>query len=133
VLFFIFTARRGRQLFVRRIPGLSAIDEAVGRATEMGRAITYNCGTQGLDIVMLQSVAIAVHVVRLAARYMTRVIVTLAASALYAVADEAIREAYTTEGHPEVYNAEDVRVLSPRQFACAAGVGGICHGDQVAA
>src|SRR5947209_7787137 len=132
ILYYIATARRGRQLFVRRIPGLSAIDEAVGRATEMGRAITYNCGVGGLDIVMLQSVAIAVHVIRLAARYMTRVIVTLADSALYAVADEAIREAYTTEGRPELYNAEDVRFLSGEQFAYAAGVVGIIHREQAA-
>src|SRR5437763_10046550 len=132
VLYFISTARRGRQLFVRRIPGLGAIDEAVGRATEMGRPITYNLGTQSLDIVMLQAVAIAVHVVRLAARYMTRVIVTLADSALYAVADEAIREAYTTEGRPELYNAEDIRFLSGEQFAYAAGVVGIIHREQAA-
>jgi hypothetical protein len=132
ILFFISTARRGRQLYVRRIPGLGAIDEAVGRATEMGRPITYNCGVEELDIVMLQSVAIAVHVVRLAARYMTRVILTLANSPLYAVADEAIREAYATEGRPELYSAEDIRFLSPRQFAYAAGVVGIIHREQVA-
>jgi hypothetical protein len=132
ILVFIGTARRGRQLYVRRIPGLGAIDEAVGRATEMGRPITYNCGVGGLDIVMIQSIAIAVHVVRLAARYMTRVIVTLADSALYAVADEAIREAYTTEGRPELYNAEDVRFLSGEQFAYAAGVVGIIHREQAA-
>jgi hypothetical protein len=132
ILYFIQTARRGRQLYVRRIPGLGAIDEAVGRATEMGRPITYNCGVGELDIVMIQSVAIAVHVVRLAARYMTRVIMTLADSALYAVADEAIREAYAAEGRPELYSAEDIRFLSNRQFAYAAGVVGIIHREQVA-
>jgi Domain of unknown function (DUF6754) len=132
VLYFIQSARRGRQLFVRRIPGLGAIDEAVGRATEMGRPITYNCGVGAVDIVMIQSVAIAVHVVRLAARYMTRVIMTLADSALYAIADEAVREAYAAEGRPELYNAEDVRFLSDSQFAYAAGVVGIIHREQVA-
>ena len=41
VLYFIQQARSGRELFVRRIAGLEAVDEAVGRATEMGRAILY--------------------------------------------------------------------------------------------
>src|SRR5512147_867473 len=36
ILFFIREARAGRSLFIRHIPGLDAIEEALGRATEMG-------------------------------------------------------------------------------------------------
>ena len=32
----IYEARSGKEVFVRRIPGLEAVDEAIGRATEMG-------------------------------------------------------------------------------------------------
>src|SRR5687767_15164157 len=59
----ILAARRTGAPFVRRIPGLTAIDETVGRATEMGRPITFSLGlSQKLDIVSLQALAIALHV-----------------------------------------------------------------------
>src|ERR1700722_1541456 len=37
IIFFIVRARRGHPVKIRRIAGLEAIEEAVGRATEMGR------------------------------------------------------------------------------------------------
>jgi hypothetical protein len=132
ILGFILTARGGRELFVRRIPGLAAIDEAVGRATEMGRPITFSLGLGGLDVVTLQSLAIALYVVRLAARYGTRVILTMRNATLYAVADEAVREAYGAEGKPEAYQMDDIRFLSDRQFAYASGVVGIINRERVA-
>jgi len=127
----IVVARR-RQLFIRRIPGLTAVDEAVGRATEMGRPITFSLGLGGLDIVTLQALAIAIHVVRMAIRFGNRVILTMADSTMYAVADEAVREAYTAEGRPESYQVDDVRFLSDRQFAYASSMVGIINRERVA-
>src|SRR5207244_3792102 len=43
ILGFIARARR-QSLYIRRIPGLSAVEEAVGRAVEMGRPITFSLG-----------------------------------------------------------------------------------------
>ncbi len=132
ILFKILSARRGRELFIRRIPGLSALDEAVGRATEMGRPMLFCPGITGLDIVGLQSMAILSHVVRRAARYASRVIVPLADAELYTVAEEVRKDAYSAEGVPERFAPEDVRFLSERQFAWASGVVGIQHREQVA-
>lgn len=132
ILYKIFSARRGRQLYIRRIPGLSALDEAVGRATEMGKPMLFAPGLSGLDIVGLQSMAILSHVVRHAARYGTRVIVPLADPVLYTVAEEVTKDAYNAEGVPEQFNSEDVRFLSDRQFAWASGVVGTLHREQVA-
>ena len=42
-------ARSGKEVFVRRIPGLEAVDEAIGRATEMGRSILYVLGLGGVS------------------------------------------------------------------------------------
>jgi pyrroloquinoline quinone biosynthesis protein B len=41
VLFFIQQARAGKTLKIRQIAGLAAVDEAVGRATEMGRSVLF--------------------------------------------------------------------------------------------
>jgi hypothetical protein len=47
VVLLIHLARRGRSFYVRPIPGLSAVDEAIGRATEMGRPILFVSGLGG--------------------------------------------------------------------------------------
>ena len=39
ILFNIARAKGVKGLFIRRIAGLNAIDEAIGRATEMGRPV----------------------------------------------------------------------------------------------
>ncbi|HCK12900.1 TPA: hypothetical protein DHW51_02165, partial [Candidatus Poribacteria bacterium] len=44
VIYSIYHARSGKDIFIRRIPGLEAVDEAIGRATEMGRSILYILG-----------------------------------------------------------------------------------------
>jgi hypothetical protein len=131
ILGFIATARR-RSLFIRRIPGLSAVEEAVGRAVEMGRPITFSLGLGGLDVITLQALAIAIHVARLAIRYGSRVIVTMRNAAVYAVADEAMREAYAAERRPEAYNIDDVRFLSTEQFAYASAMVGLINRERAA-
>lgn len=132
ILAAILLSRRGRQLFVRRIPGLSAIDEAVGRATEMGRPILFTFGLISIDIVAMQALAILSHVARLAARFGNRLIVPLADVPLYTLTEEVCREAYAAEGKPEAFNPDDIRFLSDQQFAYAAGVIGLMHREQVA-
>src|SRR5947207_12090395 len=132
ILSYILWARRGRRLFIRRIPGLTAIDEAVGRATEMGRPIHFSLGLGDLGIVSLQVLAIAIYVIRLSIRFRNRVILTTPVPAVYAVAEEAVREAYQTEGRPEAFNGDDVRFLTDRQFAYAAAAVGIINREQVA-
>lgn len=132
ILYRILAAIGGKQPFIRRIPGLAAIDEAVGRATEMGKPITFSIGLGGLDIVTLQALAVAIHVVRMCARFGNRVIVTMMDATMYAVASEAIQEAYTEEGRPEAFNEDDVRFLSDQQFAYASAMVGIIQREQVA-
>ncbi len=132
ILVNIILARRGKKLFIRRIPGLASLDEAVGRATEMGRPILYAPGVHGVDIVGLQSMAILSHIITHAAKYSTRVIVTVAEPLLYTVADEVARDAYNAAGTPEQYSTDDIRYLTDRQFAWASGVVGTIHREKVA-
>jgi len=58
IVWTVIAAQRGKKLFIRRIPGLTAIDEAVGRAVEMGRGILLSSGLGGIDVVTLQALAI---------------------------------------------------------------------------
>ncbi len=128
----VLLAQRGREMFIRRIPGLSAIEEAVGRATEMGCPIFFSPGLSGIGITTLQALAILAHIVRLAAARATRIITAINVSSVYPVAEETVREAYDSVGRSADYRPEDVRFVSEEQFAYALGSVGIMAREQTA-
>lgn len=129
----IVSAQKGRKLFIRRIPGLTAIEEAVGRATEMGRPILTSVGIGGIDIVTLQALAIVTHVARVAATFGTRLLLPVRNAALIPVAEDAVGEVYEAAGRGEAFRSEDILFLSGEQFAFAAGVAGTINREKVAA
>jgi len=129
---------RRRQLYIRRIEGLSAIDEAIGRATEMGRPMLCSTGLSatsagGIEIIPLQALSITSYILRASARFGTRAIVAVYDPQMMPITTDAVQNAYTAEGRPELYNPDDVRFLSSRQFAYAAAVSGILQREKVAA
>ncbi len=128
----VLVAQRGRVMFIRRIPGLSAIEEAVGRATEMGRPVFFSPGLDGISITTLQALAILSYIVRLAATQGARVIVGLRDATVLPVAEESVREAYTAVGRSEDHRPEDVRFVSDDQFAYALGTVGLMQREKVA-
>ncbi len=132
VLFNIFRARKGRELFLRRIPGLEAIDEAVGRATEMGRPMLFSLGLEGLSVVTFAGLAVLGYVARLAARYGARLLVPICQPEVLPVAREVVREAFQAEGRLDAFNPEDIRYLTSDQFGYASGVVGMMHREKVA-
>lgn len=118
---------------IRRIPGLNAIDEAIGRATEMGRPVLMVPGITGLDIVSLQALSIFSYIAKAVASFGNRCILPTIDPALQGVAEETIRDAYQTAGRPELFDPDDIRYLSGQQFAFASGVAGIIYRERVAA
>ena len=46
---FIERAKNGEEIYLRPIAGLKAMEDAVGRATEMGKPVLYVPGISGLD------------------------------------------------------------------------------------
>lgn len=129
----VLSAQRGRTLFIRRIPGLTAIDEAVGRAVEMGRSILLSTGLGGIDIITLQALAIGADVAQSAAKFGTRMILPMRSAALIPVAEDAIGSVYAKAGRPDAFSVDDIVFLSGEQFAYAAGVAGLIQREKVAA
>ena len=128
----ILTAQWGRVPSIRRIPGLNAIDEAVGRATEMGRPVLMVPGISGFDIVTLQALSIFSYIAKSVAAFGNRCILPTIDPAVQGVAEETLRDAYQSAGRPELFDADDVRYLSGQQFAFASGVAGIIYRERVA-
>lgn len=134
VLINIFRANKdSSKLFIRRIPGLNAIDEAIGRATEMGRPVLMVPGIGGLSAVSVQALNIFAHVTRTAAQFSTPIRLCLADATVYTIAQEIIRDVYQKEGLIERFHSDSVQFVSDRQFAFAAGVAGMIYREKAAA
>jgi hypothetical protein len=125
VLVSISRARRGGSLFIRRIAGLNAIDEAVGRATELGKKVLYVPGIMSIDENQtIASLAVLGHVARMTARYNTELDVPNKDPLTFVAARETVKEAYMQEGRPDLYNDSLVHYVTYDQFAYTAAVSG---------
>ena len=133
VIFFIQVARKGKKLFVRKIAGLEAIDEAIGRATEMGKPIVFVPGIGDLDNVQtLAGLTILGYVSETIAEYDAKLDVPVCRSLVMTTGREIVKQAYLTAGRPEAYNENIVRYLTDEQFGYVAGVNGTLLRDEPA-
>ena len=134
VLVFFRITRKGKGLFIRRIAGIIAMDEAVGRATELGRPILYVPGIMDVDnIQTIASMVILVDVAKLAAQYDVPIIVPLNRAFVVPMAEESVKQGFLNAGRPDAYDPDNVRYLSDEQFAFTAGVNGIMVREKTAA
>jgi len=125
VVFTSYQARRGRNLYLRPIAGLSEIDNAVGRATEMGRPILYVPGWSTIgEITTIASMMILNRVAKKAAEYDTRILVPNNDYYVMPLAQEMVRDAFYEAGRPDSFNPVDVFYISSDQFPWAAGING---------
>ncbi len=123
VITYVTHARKGKELYIRRISGLSAIDEAVGRATEMGKKVLYIPGILSLsEIQTIASLSILKHIAKMTAIYGTDMEVPNKDPLVFSAARETVKEAYLEAGKPDQYKEEMVTYLTYDQFAYAASV-----------
>ena len=120
----LWRARRGRIPYVRQIPGIASIEEAVGRATEMGRPILFGMGCTDVRAIETHaSLSVLAYVARMAARMQTQLIALVRVANVYPVVEETLRQAYTAEGVPDQFRpTEQVRYLSEDSVIYAMGV-----------
>jgi hypothetical protein len=123
---FIILARKGKELYVRPLAGIEAVDEAIGRATEMGRPILYIMGLGSADMIAtIASFTILSRVAKKTAEYQTAILMPCCDPIVMAVAQETVRSAYLEAGRPDQYKEENIFYLTSMQFAYVAGVNGI--------
>lgn len=126
IIYFIFSAKSGKDIYIRKIAGIEEVENAVGRATEMGRSIYYVPGIHDLDDVQtLASLTILGRVARIAAENDTRIDVPVARSMVMVTAGELVKEAYSKAGRPDSFQEDQVRYLTDDQFGYAAAVDGL--------
>lgn len=126
VIMFVTLARKGKELYVRPLAGIEAVDEAIGRATEMGKPILYVLGLgTAADIATIASFTILARVAKRVAEYQTELIVPTYDPIVMSVAQETIKSAYADAGRPDAYREEIVFFVTQNQFAYVSAVNGI--------
>ncbi|UCD62621.1 MAG: hypothetical protein JSW34_07570 [Candidatus Zixiibacteriota bacterium] len=126
IIYFIQQARAGKELYIRKIAGMEAVDEAVGRATEMGRSIYYVSGLGDMDNMQtIASMTILGRVAELAAQYETHLAVPVCRSLVMVTGREVVKEAYSKVGRPDAFKPDQVHYLTDDQFGYAAAVDGM--------
>lgn len=134
ILWSIWQAKLGKRLYIRPINGLSAIDEAVGRATEMGKPVYFIPGTGELDeILTIAGMTVLGHVSRVAARARTTMRVPVLYPLALAAARETVEQAYRDEGLTEPVDAQTVQYVAGESFSYSARVGGLMSRERPAA
>jgi hypothetical protein len=126
IIFFIYRARGGAELFVRKIAGLDAVEDAIGRATEMGKPILFVSGlADASDISTIAAMTILAKVARKTAEYETPLLVPCYDPIVMMVEKEMVRQAYTEAGKPDAFDEDSVFFVTQSQFGYVAAVDGI--------
>lgn len=135
----LYSVQRARRRLpeIRRIAGLDAIDEAVGRATEMGKPVFFTPGSGGDITTSTASETFAAlemmsYTANLTARNDTDFIVGVCVPNVYPLSEQVVEQAYLQAGRPDKYHSDMVRFLSPTQFAYASACMGIIEREKVA-
>ena len=131
---FIAAARSGVSLRIRKIAGLEAVDEAVGRATEMGRSCLFVPGIQDMnDIQTIAGLSILSRVAEVAAEYAAQVEVPTSKSLVMTSARETVQSAFVAGGRPDAYNEDKIYYVTDEQFGYVAYLAGMMVRERPAA
>ncbi|MCX7995160.1 MAG: hypothetical protein N3A65_05265 [candidate division WOR-3 bacterium] len=126
LIYFVSRAKKGAKLFIRKIAGLDAVEEAVGRATEMGKPILYVPGLGDIDFPsVIASMNILGEIAKKSAIYENPIIVANCYPVVYTVAREVVKQAYMSEGKIDKFKDDYIRYLTESQFGYAAAINGI--------
>jgi hypothetical protein len=135
----IYLIRKGGSIpAIRKIAGLEAIEEAIGRAAETGRPVFFTPGAGSVAsassaIDTMSAVEVLAHVSDLTAKYNLDLMVGTSQADTHTIADQTVREAYSRAGQSDAYKPEMVQFLSPQQFGFAGACAGYFERERPAA
>ena len=134
VVGYVIAARLGIKLSIRKIAGLDAIEDAVGRATEMGKACLFVPGVQDInDIQTIAGLTILGKVAEKAAEYDCELDVPTSRSLVMTAARETVAAAFYAAGRPDAFNEDRIYYVTDEQFAYVSHLTGIMVREQPAA
>jgi hypothetical protein len=133
ILYFIWKAYKGQKIAVRRIPGIDAVEDAIGRAVELGRPISFTSGLTGISPLLYACLSVLRFIARRVARFNATLFVPCNDPEALVLTDVTIQSAYRSENKFSHYDPSSLRFLSEEQFAYASGYMGLIHRENIGA
>jgi len=122
---------------LRRIEGVEKIDEAIRRATEMGRPVLSSTGIDPLYSTcapaIIANLDIIGHLAQETAKLGTQLILAIGPSDVLPLATEIYREGCVAAGVPEAFREDNVRFITDEQWPYTAAIFGIMEREKPAA
>jgi hypothetical protein len=133
--YYIKMAEGGKVPKVRRIPGIDAIDEAIGRAVEIGRPVICSHGIATLRDATtgpqtIAGLSVTSYVAKKCVEMGARIIVPVRQPEVFPIAADIVETAYKMAGKPEEYQPSDVMYLSNDQFGFSSSYIGLLMRDK---
>ena len=126
LVFYAISHAKRNEIFLRRIPGLDAVDEAIGRSTELGKPILYLTGAHDMsDPSTIAAAVILGRVAKRTAAYETELMVPHRDPITMAVCQEITKQAYLEAGKPDLFKEDSNFFITSDQFSYTAAVDGI--------
>jgi hypothetical protein len=126
LVFYTISHAKRNEIFLRRIPGLDAVDEAIGRSTELGKPILYLTGAHDMsDPSTIAAAVILGRVAKRTAAYETELMVPHRDPITMAVCQEITKQAYLEAGKPDLFKEDANFFITSDQFSYTAAVDGI--------
>jgi hypothetical protein len=126
---------RKRSLYLRPLGGLTAMEDAIGRAVEMGRPVLFSAGwgAQLDKPATMAALNLFGWIARKAATYGARLIFPAHDAVIMAAAQESASEGARLEGRPDWYQSDSIYYVTGSQFGYAAAIDGILWRERPAA
>jgi len=112
--------------YIRRVPAIDAIEEGIGRATELGKPVIASPGMSpsGIGASTVAGLSILSYTAKLCARNDLRLLSPMGGSAESYTTMELARD-LVLEGKEAAFNIDDMPFFSGRQFAWASAYCGM--------
>jgi len=136
VAYYIKRAEGGTSPKLRRIPGIDAIDEAIGRAVEMGRPVFCSHGIANLRGATsgpqtLAGLSVLSYVAKRSVDVGAELIVPVRVPEVWPIAAEIVETEYKLAGKADEFNSDSIVFLSPNQFGYAMQIAGTANTSQI--
>lgn len=124
-VYIISEVKKGKTFGIRRVPGLDAIDEALGRCVETGRPVLATPSWRPLGsyaLPMMAGIAMVRHTCLRAAELELPILLPVGAADSYPLVLKNYEQACIEAGTPETYDPNNVIYLSGQQWAFTTGL-----------
>jgi hypothetical protein len=130
VFYYIRKAER-KKLFVRKIPGIEAIEETITKSVEAGRPLSFTSGLCGIGPTLYACLGVLFYIAKRAATFKAKLLVPQNDPEVLAITEDTVQRAYRVAKRESLFDQKNIPFLSTEQFAFAAGYIGLVQRENV--